>query len=98
MIRIKGWNWIICIFFFSGGLIFGLLLNKLDIYVNQPFMEVEEKKSIVDIIKEEQSSVVIIESTYGGNHTRASGIILNDRGYIITNGHVIRKAKSIHVI
>lgn len=92
------WLGLLCIIFFGGGLIAGLLFHGPDTYTSRPSVEAETQRSIVDIVKEGKASVVIVEGVYGGKHSRASGIIFHPKGYIITSGHAVKKASSIRVV
>lgn len=57
-----------------------------------------EEKEIVDIVKEEISSVVGIQSKRDKGDLKASGIIFRQDGYIITNSHNVDGAEEVYIL
>lgn len=84
---------------FIAGMFAGQLMNTITIDNRQIAVDNEaEEKEIADIVKEEISCVVGIESKFPKGDLKASGIIFGQDGYIITNSHNVDGAEEVYVL
>lgn len=83
---------------FISGMGFNNLINAIEISTAQIETKNQaEDKKIEDIVKEELSSIIGIESYFSNGKINASGIIFREDGYIIANYHSIDGAEKIYI-
>ena len=84
------------------GIFAGMIGDFVGVQTSKISLEEEKEKSIVDIVKENAGAIVGVESwddssSEGKKNINASGIIFHQKGYMITNAHVIKGADRVYV-
>ncbi len=101
MVNRQNSAWIACKWMFLGALIPGLLAAMgSSPSSGSPPLSSNRRTTVVDVVEGSSPAIVAIEITERDHHEFApagSGVLVNARGFVLTNFHVVGGARSVRV-